>query len=47
MANLNVIVHVMRSIYLLVKIWNSPQFAAQLRNGLIFFISRSLKVLIK
>ena len=32
--NLNVIFHAMVSIYRLLQIWNSPQFPAQLRNGL-------------
>ena len=33
MANLNMIVHVMVSVYRLVKIWNSPQFPDEFRNG--------------
>ena len=32
-ANLNMIVHVMVSVYRLVKIWNSPQFPDEFRNG--------------
>ena len=32
-ANLNVIFHVMVSIYGLVQIWNSPQFPARFRDG--------------
>ena len=33
MTNLNMIFHVMVSDYRLVKIWNSPQVPAELRNG--------------
>ena len=33
MANLNMIIHVMVSVYRLVKIWNSPQFPDEFRNG--------------
>ena len=33
MTTLNVIFHVVVSIYRLVKIWNSPQFPVQFRNG--------------
>ena len=33
-TNLKVIFHVMVSIYRLLQIWNSPQFPAELRNGL-------------
>ena len=33
MTTLNVIFHVVLSIYRLVKIWNSPQFPARFRNG--------------
>ena len=32
-ANLNMIVHVMVSVYRLVKIWNSPQFPDEFWNG--------------
>ena len=35
MTNLNMIFHVMVSVYRLVKIWNSPQFPAEFRNGLL------------
>ena len=38
MTNLNVIFHVVVSVYRLVKIWNSPQFPAEFRNGLLFDI---------
>ena len=34
MTNLNMIFHVVVSVYRLVKIWNSPQFPAEFRNGL-------------
>ena len=33
MTNLNMILHVAVSDYRLVKIWNSPQVPAELRNG--------------
>ena len=33
MTNLNMIFHVVVSDYRLVKIWNSPQIPAELRNG--------------
>ena len=33
MTNVNMIFHVMVSDYRLVKIWNSPQFPAEFRNG--------------
>ena len=33
LCNLNVIFHVVVSVYRLVKIWNSPQFPAEFRNG--------------
>ena len=33
MANLNMIFHVVVSVYWLVKIWNSPQFPAEFQNG--------------
>ena len=36
MINLNMIFHVVVSVYLLVKIWNSPQFPVELRNGLLY-----------
>ena len=35
MTNLNIIFHVVVSVYRLVKIWNSPQFPAEFRNGLL------------
>ena len=35
MTNLNVIFHVVVSVYRLVKIWNSPQFPDEFRNGLL------------
>ena len=35
MTNLNMIFYVMVSDYPLVKIWNSPQFPAEFRNGLL------------
>ena len=35
MTNLNMIFHVVVSVYWLVKIWNSPQFPAEFRNGLL------------
>ena len=34
MTNLNMIFHVLVSVYRFVKIWNSPQFPAEYRNGL-------------
>ena len=34
MTNLNVIFHVVVSVYRLVTIWNSPQFPVEFRNGL-------------
>ena len=34
MTNLNMIFYVMVSDYRLVKIWNSPQFPSEFRNGL-------------
>ena len=34
MTNLNMIFHVVVSVYRLVKIWNSPQFPVEFRNGL-------------
>ena len=33
MTNLNMIFHVVVSVYRLVKIWNSPQFPDEFRNG--------------
>ena len=33
MTNLNMIFHVVVSVYQLAKIWNSPQFPDELRNG--------------
>ena len=33
MANLNMVFHVVVSVYRLVKIWNSPQFLPEFRNG--------------
>ena len=33
MTNLNMTFHVMVSVYRFVKIWNSPQFPAEFRNG--------------
>ena len=35
MTNLNIIFRVVVSFYRLVKIWNSPQFPAEFRNGLL------------
>ena len=34
MTNLNMIFHVVVSVYRLIKIWNSPQFPVEFRNGL-------------
>ena len=34
LTSLNMIFHVVVSVYRLVKIWNSPQFPAEFRNGL-------------
>ena len=34
MTNLNMIFHVVVSVYRLVNIWNSPQFPDEFRNGL-------------
>ena len=36
MTNLNMIFHVVVSVYRLVKIWNSPQSPAEFRNGLFY-----------
>ena len=33
MTNMDMIFHVVVSVYRFVKIWNSPQFAAEFRNG--------------
>ena len=33
MANLNMVFHMVVSVYRLVKIWNSPQFPDEFRNG--------------
>ena len=33
MSNLNISFHVVVSVYRFVKIWNSPQFPAEFRNG--------------
>ena len=33
MTKLNMIFHVVASVYRLIKIWNSPQFPAEFRNG--------------
>ena len=35
MINLDMIFHVVVSVYRLVKIWNSPQFPVEFRNGLL------------
>ena len=35
MINLDMIFHVVVSVYRLVKIWNSPQFPVEVRNGLL------------
>ena len=35
MINLNMIFHVVVSVYRLIKIWNSPQFPVEFRNGLL------------
>ena len=37
MINLVIIFHLMVSVYRLVKIWNSPQFPGEFRNGLFRF----------
>ena len=42
MTNLNMIVHVVVSVYQFAKIWNSPQFPAQLRNGQYNWIKTNL-----
>ena len=34
MTNLDMIFHVVVSVYWLAKIWNSPQFPVEFRNGL-------------
>ena len=34
MTNLNMIFYVIKSVYRFVKIWNSPQFPVEFRNGL-------------
>ena len=36
MTNLNMIFHMVVSVYRLVKIWNSPQFPDEFRNGLLW-----------
>ena len=36
MTNLNMIFHVVVSLYRLFKIWNSPQFPAEFRNSLLY-----------
>ena len=36
MINLDMIFHVVTSVYRLVKIWNSPQFPVKFRNGLYY-----------
>ena len=38
MINLDMIFHVVLSVYRLVKIWNSPQFPVEFRNGLLFSV---------
>ena len=38
MTNLNVIFHVVVSVYRLITIWNSPQFPVEFRNGLLFIM---------
>ena len=40
MTNLNMIFHVVVSVYRLVKIWNSPQFPVEFRNGLLATVKR-------
>ena len=37
MINFDMIFHVVVSVYRLVKIWNSPQFPVEFRNGLFCF----------
>ena len=44
MINLNVIFHMMGSVYRLVTIRNSPQFPVEFRNGLYYCISRHVAV---
>ena len=43
MINLNMIFHVEGSVYRLVKIWNSPQFPAEFRNGQLI-VSPTLRI---
>ena len=41
MTNLNMIFHVVVSVYRFVKIWNSPQFPDEFRNGLLqYYLQR-------
>ena len=42
MTNLNMIFHLVVSIYRLAKIWNSPQFPDEFRNGLLSIITHPL-----
>ena len=35
MINIDMISHVVVSVYRLIKIWNSPQFPVEFRNGLL------------
>ena len=42
MTTLNVIFHVVVSVYRLVEIWNSPQFPAQFRNGLWLIANKAI-----
>ena len=49
MINLNMIFHVVVSVYRFVKIWTSPQFPAEFQNGPLFNESKvtySLKLII-
>ena len=43
MTSLNMIFHVVVSVYRLIKIWNSPQFPAEFRNGQLFCARRGQK----
>ena len=46
LINLNMIFHVVVSVYRLVKIWNSPQFPVEFRSGLLQDIGKCLWCLI-
>ena len=45
MINLNMIFHVVVSVYQFAKIWNSPQFPAQFRNGQLLALNDSFNII--